>query len=346
MTEALKNTLKTKMPLKFSDDGKFKVLLFSDIQCVEDGDIRTLEAIEKIVADKQPDLVLWGGDNPHSAPDKESFVRMISKFAGPMESRNIPWAVVYGNHDDAMCLSMSLDEVEQVLENEFPCCVTKHTEGIHGVSNYVLPVYSSNDGEKIALNVFALDTGRTLRELNRDTDISVDIVESIKLPNPVMGLRNSFGMIRFDQLMWYWNTSCEIERENGKTPAIMLAHYGPHENIAIRENPEETEMVGEFTERISPASINCGLFSTVLQRGDVMGIYYGHNHRNNAEGKYCGIRLGYIGCIGYDAYGFKSDTDSGHNRLRGARLLTFDEADVKNYSSEYILASDYVPPID
>ncbi|MBQ2826986.1 MAG: metallophosphoesterase [Clostridia bacterium] len=342
-SESLKKTLGTKIPLNFGSDGKFRVLLFSDIQCEENGDPRTLEAMEKIVADKMPDLVLWGGDNPHSAPDRESFLRMIGKFAGPMESRNIPWALTYGNHDDVMCTEMTVAEVEKTLEEEFPCCVSKTVEGIHGVSNYVLPVYSAGDKEKIALNIFSLDTGRKLRDLHLDCDLKVEnIREAVKLEEAPLGLRNGFDIIRFDQLMWYWNTSSEIEKENGKTPAIMLTHYCPHEHIAVKKNPEATEMTGEFPESISPGAINPGLFATVLQRGDVMGMYFGHNHRNSAEGKYCGIRLGYIGCIGFDAYGFKSDLDSERHRLRGARLLTFDESDIENYTSEFILASDYI----
>ncbi|MBO4219486.1 MAG: metallophosphoesterase [Clostridia bacterium] len=341
-SDALKEQLDTKVKLNFSREGSFRILLFSDIQCSRNGDPRIKEAMEKIVCDKSPDLVLWGGDNPFGAGTEEEFIELISFFSEPMEKRGIPWALTYGNHDDAMLKSASVDRAQQIMESEFPYFVSKHTDGIHGVSNYVLPVYASDGSGRIALNVFSLDTGRRISEMNGEGVLRADIRSSVRLENPVMGLDNGFDIIRFDQLKWYWDTSEMIEKANGKTPAIMLTHYCPHETVAIRDNPEATGMTGEFSESISPGPLNCGLFATVLERGDVMGIYFGHNHRNSAEGRYCGVRLGYIGSIGFDAYGFKRDFDSVKNRLRGARLLTFDEKDIENYTSEYIMASDYV----
>lgn len=338
-SESLKCTLQTKIPLRFDDQGKFRILMFSDIHYYEGGDPRTLEVMEKIVCDTEPDLVLWGGDNPFGATDRESLVELISKNASPMEKRGIPWALTYGNHDSDICKSMTLEKVNGIIEEEFPCCVTKHTEGISGVSNYVLPVYS-RDGDKIALNVFSVDGGRNMFDLCEST--GVNIHAGMNLPNPMIGLRSDFGLIRFDQLQWYWNTSRAIEAENGKTPAVMITHSAPHEASLIKNNPQETGMNGHFNEGIDPTGINNGLFSTMLQRGDVMGIYFGHNHCNTAEGRYLGIRFGFIGSIGYNAYGCGGN-DAQNNRLRGARLLTFDEKNVKEYKSEFLFSSEYIP---
>ena len=86
-SESLKEQLKTKVDLKFSEEGRFRILLFSDIQCSRDGDPRIKEAMEKIVCDKSPDLVLWGGDNPFGAETEEEFIELISFFSEPMEKR-------------------------------------------------------------------------------------------------------------------------------------------------------------------------------------------------------------------------------------------------------------------
>ena len=108
-----------------------------------------------------------------------------------------------------------------------------------------------------------------------------------------------------------------------------------------------TEMVGKFDEKIRTGPINSGLFATILQRGDVIGLYYGHNHNNTAEGKLCGIRMGYVGSIGTNGYGVqKVNTYAEINSLRGARVLTFREDDILNYSSEFLYAHNYVEYTD
>ena len=59
----LKDNLYTKIKLKFNQDGKFKILMLSDIQETIDYDKRTLDAMNRIIEYTKPDLVVWGGDN-------------------------------------------------------------------------------------------------------------------------------------------------------------------------------------------------------------------------------------------------------------------------------------------
>ncbi|MBO4220357.1 MAG: metallophosphoesterase [Clostridia bacterium] len=345
MTEnKLRETLKTKKPIAFKKDGTFRILFFSDIHCFLDGgDMRSLDAMEGMIEDKSPDLVLWAGDGPAGAKTRDDLIKLIKVFSLPMESRGIPWAITNGNHASATCRDLSLDEIEEVFENCFDFCVTKHVEGIHGNTNYVLPVYSSKEPSRIALNVFSLDTGNDMSDIDAVRIVKGRICSDvIKRALPVGVTAHNYDIIRFDQLAWYWDVSSSVEKINGKTPAIMFTHCCPHEAKIIRENPEETKMVGNFTESIRTGPLNSGVFATVVERGDVIGFYFGHNHNNTAEGTYCGIRMGYVGSVGYEGYGVSGHTDAEKNKHRGARLLSFTEEDILNYSSEYLFSSDYV----
>ena len=76
-------------------------------------------------------------------------------------------------------------------------------------------------------------------------------------------------------------------------------------------------MVGTKREDICCSELNSGLFMACLQRGDVKGIFCGHEHLNDFKGEYCGITLAYDSCIGYDMYA--------HDDLRGGRVIELHE---------------------
>jgi len=342
----LDKTLKTKIPLSFRADGKYKILFFSDIHCYPGCPTRVLDAMERMVEDKQPDLVLWAGDGPQGCKTRKELVDLIGQFSSPMEKRGIPWAMTNGNHATRTCYPLTVMQVERVYE-KFEYCLNSHVKGIHGYTNYVLPIYSANAPEKIALNVFSLDTGTDMSDIDEGRFVESNINTEIKMPNPPMGITaHNFDIIRFDQLSWYWDVSTGVEKHYGKAPAIMFTHCCPHEMKVIQENPEETGAEGRLEERIRTGPINSGVFATVLERGDVIGFYFGHNHNNTGEGKFCGIRMGYVGSVGYYGYGMKGTTDAEKNRFRGARLLTFDESDIANYTSEFMYNADYVEHLD
>ena len=59
----LDKNLYTKHELKFNKNGKFKILMMSDIQETLNYDTRTLECMDKLIEKTQPDFIILGGDN-------------------------------------------------------------------------------------------------------------------------------------------------------------------------------------------------------------------------------------------------------------------------------------------
>lgn len=51
------------------------------------------------------------------------------------------------------------------------------------------------------------------------------------------------------------------------------------------------------------SGVNSGLFASLIDMGDVMGIITGHNHDNDEIGINKGIALGYGRVTGHDAHG-------------------------------------------
>ena len=113
----LDNNLYTKIALRFNQNGKFKILMLSDIQETLNYDKRTLESMNKIIEYTKPNLVVLGGDNCDGTilQTKEELKAYLNIFSEPMEKRKIPWIHVFGNHDH----DIDIDDIDKtkVYEN-------------------------------------------------------------------------------------------------------------------------------------------------------------------------------------------------------------------------------------
>ena len=311
-----------KRSLRFNENGKFKILMISDFHANsrkihEDNGKRysqkLIDGIEALVKTTEPDFVMVGGDA--CIGSEEGFMRQaITDIMEPIQKRGIPWAYVYGNHDDEG--TMTKKEQQKVYES-FPLCLSQAgPDELYGVGNYVLPVYSYKDEEKRAYNIFCLDSNRELIDELKLYGVS-DKDNNAVLPYP-FGMGKCQSMPVFSQVMWYYDTSEEIEEKEGrKIPAILCMHNPTIEYNLIYRNPEETGMLGSKRESPACSELNSGLFFACLERGDVKGIFCGHEHLNTYQGQYCGITLAYDGCAGYDM--------SAHDDLRGGRVIELDE---------------------
>jgi len=67
-----------------------------------------------------------------------------------------------------------------------------------------------------------------------------------------------------------------------------------------------------------------------LDRGDIKGIFCGHDHINDYVGNWFGIRLGYDYAAGYAEYGLPED-DPRNARGRGSRVFLIKESDPGNF---------------
>ena len=97
--------------LRFRPDGTFKVVQFNDTQDDELTDRRTVELIEKVLDQEKPDFVVINGDVISGGCASRLEVKQaINNVVWPMESRRIPWAVTYGNHDEDSLPESGVDE--------------------------------------------------------------------------------------------------------------------------------------------------------------------------------------------------------------------------------------------
>ena len=309
--------------LRFGRDGKFRIVQFNDTQDDEKVDRRTLELMRAVLDDERPDLVILNGDNITGGCDTPlEMHQAMNNVVQPMEERAVPWAITFGNHDEDSTPNSGLDEADMLaFYRSYRHNVNGQTaRGVTGQGNSHLLIDGANG--RPAFNVWLLDSGRYAPETLADQDFE-------GYP--------TWDWLRMDQVKWYYDTSVQIERRVGRVvPSLMFIHIplweyrfmwfgsvdgrtdADHERGKARHRIE-----GERNEDECPGPFNSGMFSAIQHRGDVRGVFCGHDHVNTYSGDYYGVLLGYAGNTGFGTYGLSGPE---RNRLRGARVYDLDES--------------------
>lgn len=314
--------------LRFRSDGTFRIVHFTDTQDDHEIDPRTVHLMEAVLDDQRPNLVVFTGDNIRSGPTTAEEARMaMDHIVSPVESRSIPWLVTFGNHDEDQTPSTGMDEEAMLAYYmSFPHNLNQASPpGVNGTGNtHVLIRGDDNDGP--LLTVWGLDSGR----YSRDT-ISGQAVEAD-------GLR-TYDRIRHSQVSWYVRTSEASEAQHGRAiPGLMFFHIPLPEVALMWENGENHGVVGEKNEDVAAGAFNSGLFAAMLERGDVKGVFVGHDHVNDFVGDYFGIRLGYSANTGFGTYGLEGEEK---DRMRGARVFVIPADRPEAFETFMVYARDY-----
>ena len=252
--------------LKFNADKKFKIVQFTDVHWVADS-LASEEAGERmneVLDAEKPDLVVYTGDVIFARPADKGMRRALE----PAIKRGIPFAVTFGNHDDEQ--DMNRKDLYEFIK-DMPGNLTSTVEGLSGVTNFILPVKSSA-GDKDAAVLYVFDSN------------SYSPMKQVK----------GYGWIKHDQVQWYINESKKYTEANGGTPLPALSFFHiplPEYHEAVKH--EGAFMIGTRKETACAPEINTGLFAAMLEAGDVLGVFVGHDHVNDYAVSWKGIMLCY-----------------------------------------------------
>lgn len=326
--------------LKFQD-GKFKILILSDLQDTNEPQQETTDMITAAITKTEPDLIVLLGDNIAGwwkGVDKAETDEAIDKIADPIEASGIPFALVFGNHDHEGLASeengYEEEAAKEYIMNRFQLyggCLAVQGEEMTGVGNYNLTVKDSS-GEKDIFNLWFMDSNPYTPEEEG----------------------GGYGYVHEDQIQWYERVSDELAAQNGGTPlpSLLFQHIiVPEVYDMLTEVPEGTEGAvsgngghegsyyvaneeyiyqGNLNEGPCPPNVNHGQFESWVERGDIIGAFFGHDHTNDFAGEYQGIKL--VACpeTGFYSYG----------DVHGVRTVTLDENNLSDFESEVILYTD------
>ncbi len=311
--------------LRFRDDGTCKIMLFADPQDDEDLE-ETTEAIICEALDKySPDLVVFLGDNT-VADGYDNQKKAIEAIINPVAEREIPYSIVFGNHDEEHNVSKeALLEIYQSLGN---CLTYDAVPELSGCGNCNLPIYSA-DGSRMVFNLWMIDSGM----YNSD---------------PAVG---GYDYVHEDQIAWYKETAAALAAENGgkPVPAMDFQHIVipeifdelyvelPRSLGKLSENrngksysllPVFTRLNGYWLETPCPPNVYDGQLAAWVETGDVIAEFHGHDHNNSYQVNIEGVDVINVPSCGCNSYS--------KDISRGCGLITLNEKDPTNYSYELI----------
>lgn len=273
------------IPLQFRPDGTFTIVQFTDLHVgggKSELDVRTLALTERIIETERPDLVVYSGDMLYGKETIEP-VAALRRIVEVAERREVPFAVIFGNHDAEGGATS-----EELLEGIASCRMSLAEAGpadIHGVGNYVIAVKASAQAGAAAL-LYLFDSG--------------------DMAPPSVG---GYAWIRPEQVDWYRREALRQRQRHGALPSLAFFHIPVPE---FREAWESGQAAGIRQEAVCCPRLNSGLFASMLESGDMIGAFAGHDHDNDYAGSVHGIRLGYGRVTGYGGYG---------SLQRGARVI-------------------------
>ncbi|MDR0565454.1 MAG: metallophosphoesterase family protein [Prevotellaceae bacterium] len=265
------------------NNGKFKIVQFTDIhyKASNPASKESIALIKEVLSNEKPDLVALTGDIVTMSPCLEGWDDILNAI----EELKIPWAAVFGNHDDEHDKTRS--EIMEYIAKRKYALSSKGPEDIKGVGNYIVEV---SDGKAIKFLLYFMDSN------------AYSHFEGV----------HGYGWFGHDQVSWYRKQSAEYAKKSGRPiPALAFFH------IPLNEYADMTlarkKMVGMKNEPECPPAMNSGMFLAMRECGDVMATFVGHDHDNDYIGKYNGLFL---------AYGrFSGSKTTYTHMLHGARVI-------------------------
>ncbi|WP_455590582.1 metallophosphoesterase family protein [Bacteroides sp.] len=278
--------------LTFNRNGEFKIVQFTDMHLghnIDNGKVAG-DMIKEVLDSEKPDLVVFTGDNTTMDEAEQAWEALSEELA----KRQTPWTAVLGNHDDEYALKRK--EIIDIIRKQ-PYCVMKNIEeGIEGEGNHVLPIYGSTAKDKVNALLYCIDTN------------TYSTIKKVK----------GYGWVGLSQIDWYKRESRRYTQQNGGQPLPALAFF----HIPLPEYTQawesfDTKRYGERNEKECSPNVNSGLFTQMLEGGDVMGTFAGHDHVNDYIATLYDIALGYGRASGgRNSYG---------DKIPGSRVIVLKE---------------------
>jgi hypothetical protein len=262
--------------------GRFKILQISDAHlstgigaCREaigrdnlpstncEADPRTMSFLESVLDDEKPDLVVLSGDQVEgpAAPDTQT---ALFKITAPLIERKIPYAAIFGNHDDEGSLSLSR-EIQMSIMESLPYSLSQTgPPDIDGVGNYYVEILAPSPSHHSAVTIYLLDShGLTPDEKKY----------------------KGYDWIKPSQISWFKSTTDSLWQEHKKYTHFHMDMAFIH--IPLPEFADSNNKLagGQYKESVTAPGFNSHFYDALVEEG-IVAIGAGHDHVND----YCALR--------------------------------------------------------
>ncbi|CAM1510044.1 Fc.00g003790.m01.CDS01 [Cosmosporella sp. VM-42] len=262
---------------RIRENGRFKIMQIGDLHlstgvgiCREaipnnyaggkcEADPRTLDFVTRVLDEEKPDFVVLSGDqiNGDTAPDAPTAIFKIVKI---LIDRKIPYAAIFGNHDDEKTMSR---EAQMALMETLPYSLsTAGPAEIDGVGNYYVEILARGKSDHSALTLYLFDTHAY---------------------SPDERNFPGYDWVKPNQIDWFKKTVVALKPNHNE-------YTHRHMDIAFVHIPltEYADWmlprVGEWREGVTAPVYNPGFRDALIEEGILM-VSAGHDHCND----YCSL---------------------------------------------------------
>ena len=249
---------------RINQNGKYKIMQVADLhlstglgKCRDampvghnggkcDADVRTLEFVEKMIEDEKPDLVILSGDqvNGESAPDSQS---AIFKYAEVFKRHKLPFAGIFGNHDDEGDLDR---EASMAIMQDLPFSLSDAgPTDIDGVGNYLVEVLGRGSTSHSALTLYLIDSHSY---------------------SPDERHFRGYDWVKPSQINWFKQTSESLKKKHKEYTNIHMDLAFMHIPLPEYRNPDNQHWVGNWSEPPTAPGFNSGLKDALVEEGVVL----------------------------------------------------------------------------
>lgn len=310
----------TASPLKFKN-GVLKIMHITDTHYSFENVDASARLLEIACDREMPDVVIVTGDNVDNYPEAKDTKKLIDRLMSVFDERNIPAAITFGNHDSERG-AMSREELMAYYNTHKSSISVDDGEELSGCGTYNIPVHAS-DSDKVKFNLWIFDSN--------DYDDE-----------------GHYGCVLPDQVEWYKKRSDELTQANDGNKVYSLAfqhmivedvyralkmtkirvpfsyHHMYDKKRFYSFDPKGVNF-GTLTETPCSGYHNYGQFDAMIEKGDVLAMFSGHDHTNAFGVKYKGIDISNTVSTRYNRDRFSSQY--------GYRIITINESDTSVYKS-------------
>lgn len=253
--------------------------------------------ISSLVAQTNPDLIFITGDIVYGEFDDSGEV--LKDFIGFMDSFEIPWTAVYGNHDNES--KIGIEKQCKMYENGKYCMFKRGT--VSGNSNFTLGISVCGELKRV---MYMLDSHGALRK----RDLLPDQIDFMKAK--ASAIKEKYGMIA--EVFLAFHIPVDFFKKAAYSKGYATDEK-PHFNIGVDVKAKDGDFGFDYENGGTGGYVETNeSFAEFLKIANIKGVFVGHNHIRCTVIEYNGIKL---------AYGLKTGQYDYHTRgIIGGTLIT------------------------
>ncbi len=262
--------------------------------------------IHQLIEHNKPDLITVTGDMayPGQFDSYETFAQLLDGY-------EIPWAIVWGNHDHQSGIGPILEAAE--LFKKHPLCQFEDGDPAFGNGNYILGIC---DGDTPITALFMIDSHNSIEAT---------------MPN---GERKwVYDKLWSNQLDWIKNEAIQLKKD-GYKDAIMMLHMPlyAYRAAALKAFPDgrggDSDVYGQQHELIASHPFEDGVLPVLQETGLINHVLAGHDHCNNFMIEHEGIKLMFACKTGPGCYW--------QSAMNGGTVITIGDDGIEDVHHEFV----------